>query len=200
MTSPLFSGEGPQYYSDAYRHNRPFATAGPYQTALDPNRERAFRGWVQANQVPFDPNAPVVDYDMRGFWQDTGGAWKGGHFPDTYKTPFDTTFSKESKYATPNCPFVWQGDNLVDLRNGQLIFGTPQQGRAVGGPVGPGQRVGDERVAVMDSSGRMTLAPNHGTVLLKAGERLMAVTPLGVHELYTWPGPGDAEVAINKTR
>jgi hypothetical protein len=124
---PLFTDEGPQYYDRAYQHNKPFATAGPYQTPLPAPQEQQFRQWVQQKRVPFDPNAAVVDYDMRGYWKDTGGAWEGGktHFPDTYKTPYDTTFSKESKYATPNCPFTWQGDNLIDTRDGSLVFGAP---------------------------------------------------------------------------
>lgn len=126
MTGALFTDEGPQYYDAAYQHNSPFARPGPYRTFLDPNQEKAFRSWVKSGQVPFDPDEAVSDYDMRGFWRDTGGSnWhKGQHFPDTYKTPFDTTFSRESRYATPDCPFVWQGDNLIDIRNGQLIFGS----------------------------------------------------------------------------
>lgn len=125
MTQPLFSGEGPEYYDAAYAHNRPFATPGPYQTVLAPQEEQQFQKWVSANQVPFDPTARTVDYDMRGYYRDTGGEWKGGHFPDTYKTPYDTTFSNESKYALPDTPFVWRGDNLIDTRNGGLIFGQP---------------------------------------------------------------------------
>jgi hypothetical protein len=125
MTQPLFSGEGPEYYSAAYAHNAPFARPGPYQTPLTPAEEQAFLDWVKKNNVPFDPTAQTVDYDMRGYWRSTGGSWRGGHFPDTYKTPYDTTFSAESKYATANCPFVWKGDSLVDQRNGQLIYGTP---------------------------------------------------------------------------
>lgn len=132
MTTPLFTDEGPEYYDAAYRHNVPFSRPGPYVTSLDGNQEKAFRDWVASKQVPYDPNEQVSDYDMRGFWRDTGGSnWrKGQHFPDTYKTPYDTTFSRESRWATPDCPFVWQGDNLIDMRNGQLIFGTGAKSKA----------------------------------------------------------------------
>jgi len=125
MTQALFPAEGPEYYDAAYRHNAPFATQGPYQTQLSAQDEKAFRSWVSTNRVPFDPDANVVDYDMRGYWKDNGGKWSGGHFPDTYKTPYDTTFSGESKYAKPGTPFVWRGDSLIDTRDGSLIFGPP---------------------------------------------------------------------------
>jgi hypothetical protein len=124
----MFSGEGPQYYDRAYRHNAPFAVPGPYQTVLSAEEEQEFRRWVSANGVPFDVSASVVDYDMRGYWKANRGAtYGGGHFPDTYKTPYDTTFSNESRYATPDNPFVWHGDNLIDSRDGSLIFGSPAQ-------------------------------------------------------------------------
>jgi hypothetical protein len=125
---PLFSDEGPAYYAAAYQHNRPFArpsTTG-YQTRLTPGEEQAFRAWLHQNRVPFDPDAGVVDYDMRGFWKSgrpIGREPDGSMgFEDTFKTPYDTTFSNESMYAMPGTPFVWHGNNLVDLRNGQLIF------------------------------------------------------------------------------
>jgi hypothetical protein len=125
--TPVFSSEGPEYYQQAYDRNAPFAepSSTGYQTRLDPMRELMFRRWVADNRVPFDPDAAVVDYDMRGYFNETGGSeWAGGgaHFPDTYKTPYDTSFSNDSMYAKPGTPFVWQGDDLVDTRNGQLVF------------------------------------------------------------------------------
>lgn len=128
LTMPLFSREGPQFYAAAYAHNAPFATQGTYQTPLSPAEEQAFRHWVAQNDVPFDPDAATVDYDMRGFWRSQitgGGDWGGGHFPDTYKTPYDTSFSAESQYATPDNPFSWHGDWLVDSRSGQVVFAPP---------------------------------------------------------------------------
>lgn len=123
---PVFSQEGPQFYAKAYARNKQFAKPGPYQTVLDPTQEKQFEAWVQQNNVPFDTKAKTVDYDMRGYWLATGGkTWSGGtaHFPDTYKTPYDTTFSNQSKYATANNPFVWKGNDLIDNRDGSLVFG-----------------------------------------------------------------------------
>jgi hypothetical protein len=123
---PTFTSEGPELYQQAFAHNKEFARPGPYQTQLDPQEEMAFRQWVKENRVPFDVNAGVVDYDMRGFWkeqQTQAQAWRPGHhFPDTYKTPYDTTFSAESKYAKPGTPFVWKGNDLIDRRTGAAVF------------------------------------------------------------------------------
>lgn len=123
-----FTQEGPEYYARAYAHNSPWAVPGPYQTPLHPEEEKKFRAWVSNHKVPFDPDDPTPDYDMRGYWKasQAGQAeqWKGqgAHFPDTYKTPYDTTFSAESKYAKPGTPFVWQGDDLIDKRTGKKVF------------------------------------------------------------------------------
>ena len=123
---PLFTREGPKFYAAAYAHNKNFGTGAPYWTTLDDADESAFRLWVAVSDVPFDPNAEIVDYDMRGYWLDIikpGGEWKkGDHFPDTYKTPYDTSFSGESRYAVPGTPFVWVGDQLKDTRDEQIIF------------------------------------------------------------------------------
>ncbi len=126
---PLFTSEGPQFYQAAFKHNSAFALPGPYQTKLSSDEEQEFRKWVKENNVPFDVNAKTVDYDMRGYWKSMVAgnqpAWKqGSHFPDTFKTPYDTTFSAESKYAKQGTPFVWKGDNLIDTRTGAVIFGT----------------------------------------------------------------------------
>lgn len=131
MTEP-FTHEGPDLYGKAYQRYRQFAVPSTtnYQTQLSASQEQAFRAWVQQNRVPFDPDAGIVDYDMRGFWLQTGGqGWKpGSHFPDTWKTPYDTSFSNESIYATPDNPFKWQGDTLVDTRSGAPSFQAAPSG------------------------------------------------------------------------
>jgi hypothetical protein len=138
---PLFSAEGPEFYAEAYAHNAPFATGGPYKTTLTGPQETAFLAWVTANSVPWANETPS-DYDMRGFYKasvidNTIPDWTpGGHFPDTYKTPYDTSFSNESQYATPDCPFEWVtdpawGDLLIDTRDGQVVFGPAGAGVAV---------------------------------------------------------------------
>lgn len=120
---PSFNQEGPQFYAAAAKQNAPFAKPGPYDTHLDPLRELLFRAWAVANNVPFDPNAKVTDYDMRGLYQATNGAphAPGAHFPDTYKTPLDTSFSAESKYAKQGAP-MWQGNTLIDALTKRPIF------------------------------------------------------------------------------
>lgn len=123
---PLFHVEGPAYYEAAYAHNISFAEpiGGSFFTSLPDPEENAFRDWVKRNHVPFDVDAAIADYDMRGYWKATGGNWsgKGAHFPDTWKTPYDTTFSDQSRYATSGCPFKWHGEILIDERDGQVIF------------------------------------------------------------------------------
>ena len=83
----------------------PFKAEQGYNTPLSPLDEMAFRQWVAKNNVPFDPNAAVSDYDMRGYWQ---GMMNGNpmavptainpndnqpHYTDYYKTPLHQTFS-----------------------------------------------------------------------------------------------------------
>lgn len=120
-----FHDEGPRRYAEAFKRNRSVARPGPYATELGPDDERSFREWVKTNAVPFDPDAAVQDYDMRGFWKEKRPtSWRRGeHFPDTYKTPYDTTFSAESRYARPDAP-RWQGDRLID-RFGRTAFEPP---------------------------------------------------------------------------
>lgn len=104
---------------------------GILNTPLPSDQEGLFRAWLQKNKVPFQPDAPVTDYDMRGFWS----ALTAGdplaksavdpndnrlHYPDYWKTPLHTTFSNESKFATPQAP-RWVGDTLVSA-NGQILF------------------------------------------------------------------------------
>lgn len=142
-TSSLFgSAEG--MYKQAFSVFKNFAkpptvakgAVGPYQTKLTAGQEKAFRAWVAKNHVPFNVNAKDVDYDMRGYWlAQTGGQlspsdiWKGAstHFPDAFKTPFDTRFSNQSMYSTANNPYKWIGNNLVDTRNKNRIAGATSQ-------------------------------------------------------------------------
>lgn len=124
---PVFSGEGPQFYPQALGRNLRYATAEPsWTTKLMPHEEIAFRQWVAAKKVPFDPDEQTPDYDMRGYFRamQAGQAepWNGpgSHFPDTFKTPRDTTFSAESKNSKAS-PLVWYGDKLLNLDTGEVI-------------------------------------------------------------------------------
>jgi hypothetical protein len=96
----------------------------PYNTPLSPMDEMMFQGWLGKNNVPFDPKAPVSDYDMRGFWK---GLQEGHpqaqsaidpndgkmHYPDYWKTPYHDTFSDQSQWAGPTAPKWNDQDQLV---------------------------------------------------------------------------------------
>lgn len=115
-----------------------YALPGPYNTPLPPKEEQAFRQWVRANNVNFNPDASKADYDMRGFYK----AMMAGdpnaqsavnpydhliHYPDTYKTPAEPTFSRESKYATPNAPH-WVNDRFLVDESGNVLFDAANPG------------------------------------------------------------------------
>lgn len=130
MAKPVFTREGPDLYDEAYAQYARFARPGAYRTRLAPAGEARFRQWVARQGIPFDPNAKISDYDMRGWWKANGrplNAAHRGHFPDTWKTPYDTTFSGESRYARPGTPLVWQGNRLVNTRTGQVMFAPTSQ-------------------------------------------------------------------------
>lgn len=121
----------------AYQRNKQYARPGPYQTMLPADQEAQFRQWVQANRVPFDPNNPTSDYDMRGFWQDQAARQQGTqtnpndglpHYPDTYKTPFHQSFSNESRYALPTAP-RWANDHQLVDQYGRVLFDERVQAR-----------------------------------------------------------------------
>ncbi len=130
LETPLFTQEGPQFYDAAFEYNRPWAqtgAGGTYQTFLTDFEELVFTTWISTYSVPFDPNASISDYDMRGYWKDVAlpgnlGYTAGQHFPDKWKTPYSTSFSYESIYAKIGCPYHWHGDKLYNDSTGQLIF------------------------------------------------------------------------------
>jgi hypothetical protein len=126
---PVFRGEG--HPQAAFKHNAPWAVKGPYQTNLGA-KEPHFQNWSQRyeNRQGIKVNK---EYDYRGWWlhaspQERNAAIRqGGHFTDTYKTPYDTSFSNESQYAKPGTPFVWRTNKkgrgiLVNRKNGKLIL------------------------------------------------------------------------------
>jgi hypothetical protein len=111
----------------AFAINKQWAKPGPYLTTLQPQEEQQFQSWFNGLKQQYGDRmfARPDDkaYDMRGFWK----AMRAGdqrakpsinpndhtlHFPDVWKTPYDSTFSRESVHALPNAPH-WEGDNLV---------------------------------------------------------------------------------------
>ena len=130
-------GLGPD---EVLKRNQPFVKPGAtdYATKLDPADEQRFRAWVKANRVPFNPDDPTADYDMRGFWQ---ALQKGDpkarqaidpndnrmHFPDFWKTPYDYTFSAESKFANGDAP-RWTNDDKLVTPKGVVMFDDRHRG------------------------------------------------------------------------
>lgn len=115
---------------EAFARNQQFARPGPYMTRLPPDQEAQFRQWVQQTSAPFDPDAMISDYDMRGFWLDNAARQQGTqinpndgrpHYPDTYKTPYHQSFSNESRYALPTAP-RWINDHQLADRSGRVLF------------------------------------------------------------------------------
>lgn len=115
--------------------NQQFVKTGTtdYYTHLSPQEETAFRSWLgQHKEVEFNPDEKTPDYDMRGFWQ----ALQSGdprakqgidpndgkvHEPDYWKTPYDLTFSRQSKFANENAP-EWNDKDQLVLPNGSVVF------------------------------------------------------------------------------
>lgn len=108
------------------------AHMAPWNTPLPPAEEQLFRRWLQGNNVPFDPDARVSDYDMRGFWQ---GLHQGHpraisaidpndrrmHYPDYWKTPLHETFSADSQWALPTAP-KWNEQDQLITPGGRIQF------------------------------------------------------------------------------
>jgi hypothetical protein len=102
---------------------------------LTPEQESAFTKWLASNKVPFNPTDKFPDYDMRGYYlaQQKGQAGsavnpvdKQLHYPDTYKTPYHESFSRESQYATEGAP-SWKGEQLISP-SGEIVYETkPKQ-------------------------------------------------------------------------
>ncbi len=123
--------------TSAYAVPSPAPRATSYDTALDPVSEKAFRGWVAQNRVPFNPDAGAGDYDMRGFYKDMMAGQpraqsavdpndKRMHYPDYYKTPSHQTFSDQSQWAAPGAP-QWNSQDQLLSAGGRVLFDDRRQ-------------------------------------------------------------------------
>lgn len=115
---------------DILRRNVRTSQPGPWSTSLDPSQEAIFHRWVRLNQIPFNLDDPVPDYDMRGYFLQRNNPGmepqinsfdRRMHFPDTFKTPLHRSFSNQSRYALPSAP-RWAGPKLLDQRTGEIIL------------------------------------------------------------------------------
>lgn len=105
-------------------------------TQLSPEEENQFMAWAGEMRLAgkIHPQDDFSDYDMRGYWKETGGkgtADKDSHFPDTYKRPNHPTFSVESKYAQGkykakygSMAGSWDGDNFLPPVSDEELYNT----------------------------------------------------------------------------
>lgn len=73
-----------------------------YNTKLTPDQETAFQTWIaeQGKKLGRNLANDTFDYDLRGFYLQSGGAdLSGGHLTDEFKKPNHPTFSTDSKYS-----------------------------------------------------------------------------------------------------
>lgn len=112
--------------------NVPHVVPKQFNTPLQPLDELSFRQWVQDENVPFDPQAGVTDYDMRGFWQALQQQQPNAtasvnqndgqmHYPDLWKTPLHQTFSTDSQWSTPAAP-SWNNQDQLVSPNGRVVY------------------------------------------------------------------------------
>ena len=121
--------------------NAPYVRAGAtnFNTQLPFLDEMAFRSWMSQNKVPFNPDAGVSDYDMRGFWQGIQQEHPRAlssvspndnrmHYSDYWKTPYHETFSGTggpytggSQWAAPVAP-QWNAQDQLLSPGGKILF------------------------------------------------------------------------------
>lgn len=83
-----------------------------YETKLSPEEEARFLAW----KAMYAPQDSGFDYDLRGaFKAGLTPDPQSGHWPDTFKKPNHSTFSRESIYAQqrPDMAGYWNGDAYV---------------------------------------------------------------------------------------
>lgn len=136
--APITQGNGSEGTSltpaQVYERNKAWVKPlyTKFETQLPLGQEMAFRAWVRQNHIPFDPNSKTPDYDMRGFWQALANKDPRAaravdpndgklHFPDTWKTPYDVTFSRESKYADQSAP-RWNDQGDLVAPDGRVMW------------------------------------------------------------------------------
>lgn len=79
-----------------------------FNTTLPKDDEASFQDWLKKSGREGD----LRDYDLRGWWKNSGGRAPNGHFPDTYKKPNHPTFSDESVYSKGQTTGGhWSGDD-----------------------------------------------------------------------------------------
>lgn len=109
---------------------------GEDKRAFNPNlasNDSVFQKWYQTNTIegrngiPYSPN---LDYDYYSFYRNGDyKAYKGGHFPDTYKRPNHETFSNESIYSGNGAKGYWVGEKFIRYQFGGGEIPNPGYGQ-----------------------------------------------------------------------
>ena len=93
-----------------------------YNTQLSPQEQRQFIDFIdkQYSETGRDYTRDMTDYDVMGWWKDTGGKVdERGHGVDTYKKPNHPTFSDESKYHGKD---GYRGGSWIDTQGGTVFL------------------------------------------------------------------------------
>jgi hypothetical protein len=117
-----------------YERNKQYVAPGEHEYKTDlGDKEPEFQAWVKQNNVPFDLNAEIPDYDMRGFYkalqegdpkaqEALNPNDKQMHFPDYWKTPYHHSFSNESQWADPAKAPKWNEKDQLVLPDGTVTY------------------------------------------------------------------------------
>ena len=120
------------FRSKLYNRNKQYSKPDWNITTFKTDKEEEdFLKWVDKRKIPFDPNDPFPDYDLRGFYKAMlSGDEKATsginpkdnkmHFSDYWKTPYHESFSNESQWATKDAP-AWINNKLVDIKTGKIL-------------------------------------------------------------------------------
>lgn len=89
-----------------------------YNTPLQKYQTKAYYDWAASQGK--DPAMEEKNYDLKGYFAENGPVklGPGQHLTDKFKKPNHPTFSKESKYSTPDMP----GGEWNDLGGGKWSF------------------------------------------------------------------------------
>lgn len=108
-------------------------------TKLSPEEENKFMSWSGKMRIEgkINPQEDFSDYDMRGYWKETGGkdiSNINNNLPETYKRPNHPTFSTESKYAQGeykdkygDLAGTWSGDEFLPPVSEEELYNTYMQ-------------------------------------------------------------------------
>lgn len=98
---------------------------------LEKEAEKNAKKWNVTTDEALITMANDNTYDYYGYWLSNASQSNNGHYPDTYKTVYHPTFSKDSKYSkghpdfqpdTEQNPFNIEGGSWEELPNSEYSF------------------------------------------------------------------------------